>query len=218
MSQAETRNIPPELSVLFSRRAERTGDPPINYMLAKALTSPDLISLAAGFVDYHTLPVKEVSLVLKELLSDVDAARAALQYGTTQGLKGLRQRVIDRLVDADGVSKDEADYDIEHTVITTGSQQLLYLLTEVLLDVGDIVIMGHPSYWVFMGALKTSGVRCLAVPLDDEGMRADLLADELSSLERAGQLHRLKLIYVMSYYQNPTGISISDARQDQLMK
>ena len=57
----------------------------------------------------------------------------------------------------------------------------------------------------------------MAGPLDEEGMRADSLARELAALERAGELRRLKLIYLMSYYQNPTGITISDERRDQLM-
>jgi len=207
-----------EIEILLSERAARTGEPPINYMMEKALGNPDLISLAAGFVDYATLPVKEVSQVVTEILSDPEAGRAALQYGTTQGLESLRKKVLKRLIDADGVGRGAAGYDTAHTLVTTGSQQLLYLLSEVLLDAGDIAILEHPSYWVFMGALRTSGVRCVTVPLDEQGMRADLLEEKLAALERSGDLPRLKLIYTMSYYQNPTGTLISDERRSELMK
>ena len=207
-----------ELKSLLSERADRTGEPPINYMMTRALENPDLISLAAGFVDYETLPVKEVAQVTAELLSDPESARAALQYGTTQGLESLRRKIVERLIETDGAGTEKPGYDVEHMTLATGSQQLLYLLAEVLLNAGDVAIIEHPSYWVFMGALKTSGVRCLTVPLDEEGMRADALAQRLRALEDAGELGRLKLIYTMTYYQNPTGILISDKRRDELME
>ena len=85
--------------ILFSRRAERTGESPISQMLAQALANPELISLAAGFVDYETLPVAELREVTALLLSDEAAARSALQYGTTQGLPSLRERLAAKGID-----------------------------------------------------------------------------------------------------------------------
>ena len=73
-------------------------------------------------------------------------------------------------------------------MVTTGSQQLLYLLGEVLLDPGDIVITEAPSYFVYHGVLAGNGVRVLTVPMDDDGMNTDDLEELLERLDRAGEL------------------------------
>ena len=204
--------------IRLSERAVRTGEPAISRMMAEALANPDLISLAAGFVDYETLPVEETREAVGELLGDEEAARAALQYGTTKGLPSLRERLAKRLAEADARPFGTAGYTPDNMVIGTGSQQLLYLLSEVLLDPGDIVILGHPSYFVFMDALRSSGVSCRTVPLDADGMRTDLLAGLLDQLRKQEQLPRVRMIYLVSYFQNPTGITLSESRRKEIVE
>ena len=198
---------------LWSERGRRIEESPISAMMAQALAEPGLISLAAGFVDYSTLPVEEVRRALEGMLADDSAARAALQYGTTKGLPSLRERLARRIARLDGVPYGTRGYSADNVIIGTGSQQLLYLLTEVLLAPGDIVILGHPSYFVFMDALKAGGASCRSVPLDDEGMRADLLEKLLGSMKKRGELGRVRMLYLVSYYENPTGISLSARRR-----
>lgn len=202
--------------LVLSARAARTGESPVSEMMTKALANPDLISLAAGFVDYETLPVEEMRQVTAELLADEGAARAALQYGTTKGLPSLRERLARRLAEMDGHTPGSHGYDADNIVLGTGSQQLLYLLAEVLLDPRDIVILGHPSYFVFMDALRASGVSCRSVPLDEDGMQAELLCELLEHLRAQGELDRVKMIYLVSYFQNPTGISLSAGRRREI--
>jgi len=201
----------------LSARAVRTGESPISRIMADALAHPDVISLAAGFVDYETLPVEETREAIEDLLSDETTARAALQYGITKGLPALRERLAARLAEADGKVLGTAGYTPENVVIGTGSQQLLYLLSEVLLDPDDIVILGHPSYLVFMDALRSSGVTCRRVPLDDEGMRTDVLRQVFEDLRAEGRLDRVRMIYVVSYFQNPTGLSLSETRRREIL-
>ncbi len=205
-------------SVRWSERGARTTESPISAMMARALADPELISLAAGFVDYETLPVKDVRRALRELLADERAARAALQYGTTKGLPSLRARLAERVARMDGVEPGTRGYDAERVVVGTGSQQLLYILSELLLDPGDIVILGHPSYFVFMDALKSAGASCRSVPCDDEGMRADLLERLFEALEASGDLARVKMLYLVSYFENPTGISLSARRRQEVYR
>jgi len=47
-----------------------------------ALADPELVSLAAGFVDQATLPTAATADVIAELMADVAEGRRALQYGT----------------------------------------------------------------------------------------------------------------------------------------
>ncbi len=204
--------------IRLSERAVRTGEPAISRMMAEALANPDVISLAAGFVDYETLPVAETREAIEELLSDGAAARAALQYGATKGLASLRERLAKRLAETDGHPYGTAGYTAENMLIGTGSQQLLYLLSEVLLDPGDIVILGHPSYLVFMDALRSSGVSCRTVPLDEDGMRTDLLRELFGRLRVKDELERVRMIYVVSYFQNPTGLTLSEERRQEILE
>src|SRR5205823_10564697 len=134
-------------------------------------------------------------------------ARAALQYGSTQGLPALREKVLAHVCLADSVSPGDVSLTAADVVITTGSQQLLYLLGEVLFDPGDIVITEAPSYFVYHSLLQSKGARVLTVPMDDRGMDVDALESLLERLDRTGELERVKLIYTVDYFQNPTGLT-----------
>lgn len=202
----------------LSQQALRTADSPISYFIRKAIETDGLISLAAGLVDESSFPAAELKQVFDSILGDPESARIALQYGSTQGLLKLRQQVVDMLCTADGVKPAELNISAQDVVLTTGSQQLLYLLGEALFDPGDIVICEAPSYFVYHGVLQTRGVRTLAVPMDDGGMKMDALETMLVQLKSTGELAKLKLIYTVDYFQNPTGLSLAVARRSQLVE
>src|SRR5262249_56986751 len=121
----------------------------------------------------------------------------------------LRDTLLARTAALDDVSPADLSLTAEDVVITTGSQQLLYLLGELLLDPGDLVITEAPSYFVYQGTLNSLGARTLAVPMDEEGMNTDALADLLARLEKSGELERVRMIYVTDYFQNPSGLTLS---------
>jgi 2-aminoadipate transaminase len=102
-------------------------------------------------------------------------------------------------------------------VITTGSQQLLQLVSDALLDPGDIVLLGAPDYFVFMGTLQALGARAIGVPLDEHGLVPDALVETFADLERRRELGRVKLVYCVSYYQNPTGITLAAERRAAIL-
>ena len=94
----------PPAPLARSEKSQRTTDSPITYFIQKALENPDLISFAAGLVDEESFPVAEVGAAVAEIAADPDAARAALQYGSTQGLpRTARTGAAPRLRSADGV-------------------------------------------------------------------------------------------------------------------
>jgi 2-aminoadipate transaminase len=167
-----------------SEKSRRTTDSPITYFIQKALETPGLISFAAGLVDEGSLPVAEVAAAFADLMGDAAEARAALQYGSTQGHPALREQVLEHLCAADGVTPAAVNLTVDNVAITTGSQQLLYLLGEVLFDPGDIVIAEAPSYFVYHSLLQSLGVRVLSVPMDERGLRTDLLEELLERLKR----------------------------------
>src|SRR4051794_34198753 len=145
--------------VVLSGRSSRTATQPISYFMQQAVENPGLITLAAGLVDPESLPAGEAGLALAELLGRPEPARLALQYGTTQGYAPLRDKLLARTAALDGVTPRQLALTPDEVVVTTGSQQLLYLVTELLCDPGDLVITEVPSYFVYLGALDSLGVR-----------------------------------------------------------
>jgi 2-aminoadipate transaminase len=205
-------------TVRLSQRAQHTDEQPISYFLKQAMENPELVSLAAGFVDQASLPAAETQAALDEILSDPVMGRAAMQYGTTQGYAPLREKILQHVRTLDGFGPSEYPIAIENVVVGNGSQQLLYLIGEALLDPGDIVIAEGPSYFVYHNALESFGVRTLQVPMDDDGMDTDALEDLLLNLERSGELPRVKMIYTIDYFQNPSGRTLSLGRREHLVE
>jgi len=202
----------------LSSRAARTQEAPISFLIATALRNPGLINLAAGLVDPSTLPVEAVREVAQRVLSDSKRAREALQYDTTIGLTGLRQEALSRIEKLEGVSAGQMSLTPDNIVITTGSQQALFLVGDVLIDPGDIVIAAAPSYFVFTGALDSLGATILSVPMDEDGMDVAAAGRLLERVEAEGRLARVKFIYCTSYFQNPTGLTLSAERRPKLLE
>ncbi|WP_435005907.1 PLP-dependent aminotransferase family protein [Tundrisphaera lichenicola] len=183
-----------------------------------ALANPGLISLAAGFVDQQSLPHEITARVLAEILGDPVEGRRALQYGTTVGDLTLRRECVSLLERNERVAPGTFEGLESRVVITTGSAQLLYLVSEALLDPGDIVLVEAPTYFVFLGVLETRGVRAMGIGIDEGGMKLDDLEATLAGLEARGELDRVKLIYTVTEHSNPSGISLADDRRGALVE
>ena len=201
----------------LSQRTRFLGPQPISELMRLALARPELISLAAGFVDQASLPVAEVGQAIETVLAGVGEARSALQYGTNAGYPPLREAVLARLLAADGLRGTPRD-GVDRVILTAGSNQLLHLVGEVLLDPGDIVLCAAPTYFVLLGMLSSLGARAVGVAIDEHGMIPDALAQELDRLVRAGQLERVKAIYVTSYYENPSTVTLPLSRRAQIVE
>ncbi|MGL5096227.1 MAG: aminotransferase class I/II-fold pyridoxal phosphate-dependent enzyme, partial [Planctomycetia bacterium] len=204
-------------SVRLSRRAAGGVVPPIATLMDKTLSNPDLFSLAAGFVDDATLPVELVKQAVGAVLATPESGRRALQYGTAAGDRALREYIVDHLARLDAKSPEALGLTPERVLVGSGSQQLLYVLAEVLLDPGDIVLMGVPAYFVYMGVLENFGARIVAIPTDDQGLDPVAVDEALEGLAAAGDLPRVKMIYDGTYFRNPTGATMPAERRRALV-
>jgi len=182
-----------------------------------ALARPGLISLAAGFTDNATLPVAMVRKLMNEVLGSARTGQPALQYGTTAGEINLRQLTAEHLQALDGGRGGRAEA-TERVVITGGSQQLLYMTMEALCDEGDIVLVEDPTYFVFLGILQSRGIQARGVKLERDGLDLAHLETVLERLKAAGELPRVKALYLVSYFQNPTGATTSLAKKAAALK
>lgn len=199
----------------FSNMAYRVHPPVISWLMQQALETPGMISLAAGFVDHESLPHSALSSIIQEIMQESQSGRCSLQYGTTAGDLELREILAQRLIQENILSKDAA-VNSSQIIIGSGSQQLLYLASEALLDKEDIVIVEAPTYFVVLGVFNSRGARTLGIDTDAEGMSINHLRETLDELYRQGKLKRVKMIYLMSYSTNPTGITLSASRRKEI--
>ena len=201
---------------VLSKMGRRTGVPPISWLMQTALTRPKLISLAAGFTDNSTLPVKISRKVLNDILRSPKTGQPALQYGITAGEMNLRTLTAKHLQKLDG-GHDSA-HSPEHVIITGGSQQLLYMTLEALCDEGDIILVEDPTYFVFLSILQSRGIKARGVKLERDGIDLAHLEEVLEQLKKSGELRRVKALYLVTYFQNPTGATTSLAKKAATLK
>jgi 2-aminoadipate transaminase len=197
----------------------RTTAQPIGELMAMGVEREDVISLAAGLVDFDTLPSEDLAVIAADLLGGAERdARVPLQYGTTEGHAELRGRLLNHFASLDGLTAEDYSATAEDIVISSGSQQLLFLMTDVLVDEGDIVITAWPSYFVYTGALKGFGAEVRCVEMDSNGIRPESLEALLETLKAEGRLDRVKIVYVQPDHQNPTGISLAADRREPIAR
>jgi len=204
--------------IQFSDHARRSADQAIGFLMQQAVENADCISLAAGLVDEQSLPVTAARETVNELLGDVAAGRKILQYGTTSGPEPLRRVFRNYLAELEQRKDGLQDLPLSQLVMTTGSQQLLSLVSQALFNPGDICLIAAPTYFVFIGVLQAAGARIVPVKSDNNGMCPDALAKALQQIEAAGELPRVRLVYVVSYFENPSGISVSTERRPALLE
>ncbi|HUZ26137.1 MAG TPA: PLP-dependent aminotransferase family protein [Streptosporangiaceae bacterium] len=187
----------------LARRAHALGGGEITAILALA-GATDVITFSGGFPDPATFPADVLSGIAGALIAQ-DAA-VALQYSATEGLAGVRDYVRGRLAAAEGRAPGAGEL-----MITSGGIDCMELLAKSYVDPGDIVVVESPTYLGGIMAFRGYEADVRGVPIDNDGMRVDVLADLL-----AGGL-RPKILYTIPDYQNPTGLSMTGERRRELV-
>lgn len=196
--------------------ATRASEQAISFLMQQGVENADCLSLAAGLVDPLSLPVDLVRNAAAQILTP-ETGPHALQYGTTTGSDELRGIFRDYLCQLEDNSDQAAQLPVNQIMLTTGSQQLLALVSQAVFNPGDICLVAAPTYFVYLGVLDGVGAETIPVQTDGHGMCPVALDQKLSELADAGQLHRVKMVYVVSYHDNPAGVSVSDERRPQLV-
>src|SRR5260221_3351312 len=183
-----------------------------------ALTRPKLISLPAGLTDNSTLPVEISRKLLNEILRSPKTGQPALQYGIPAGENNLRELTAKHLQKLDGANSQSKGHSADRVMITGGSQQLLYMTLEALCDEGDIILVEDPTYFVFLSILQSRGIKARGVKLERDGIDLAHLEKVLERLKKSGELRRMKALYLVTYFQNPTGATTSLAKKSTALK
>jgi len=199
----------------FSARADLMRSSMIRELL-RAASIEGMIALAGGLPGM--LPVELVRSIVQDILGSSDARRA-LQYAPTEGYLPLLDAYVEYLVESEAPrafhSRRQGGRRVEVSNVapTVGSQQGLSVIAEILVNPGDAIIVGCPTYAGALSAFVPNDPLLLDVPLDEQGMVVDKV-EEL--LEKHGD--RVKLIYVVPDFQNPAGVSLSMERRIRLLE
>lgn len=180
---------------------EAVADPLIRDLLALA-ERHDVISLSVGLPASDLLPVAAVRDALDRVMARSGAL--VLQHCPTEGHTPLRESLASWFVTRQIRCRPD------EVIVLSGSQQGLDLLARQLLSPGDTVIVEEPSYLGALHVFRRCGVRLVAIPMDSEGLRTDLLAEAVDR-------HRPQLIYTLPTFQNPSGAVMSLERRQELL-
>jgi 2-aminoadipate transaminase len=184
----------------FAQNAQSTQSSAIRELL-KVTQNPEVISFGGGLPAPELFPVEEFKAASDKILTQ--SPTAALQYSTSEGYAPLRE-MIARQMDKYGMRLG-----LDNILITTGSQQSLDLVSKLMLNNADRILVENPT---FLGALQVFGIfgaRYVTVPTDDDGLQTDLLPEAF----RSGP----KFMYVIPTFQNPAGVTLSMKRRDALI-
>ncbi|NLZ93629.1 MAG: PLP-dependent aminotransferase family protein [Firmicutes bacterium] len=173
----------------------------------KLTEQPDVMSFAGGFPSADFFPMDKVNEVLSALIAE--EGRFALQYGATEGYGKLRGYIAEKM------TKEGAPCTAEQILITNGSQQGMDLVSKLFVNTGDVVLVEEPGYVGGLGAIYNYEADRVPIPLDDDGIRTDLLAACLRKLKLENRLP--KFIYLVPNFQNPTGVCMSLERRRELL-
>jgi 2-aminoadipate transaminase len=176
--------------------------------ILKLLQKPGMISFAGGLPSPETFPVGDLKEIVAWVLEN--SGPESLQYSTTEGDPDLRKALVERH------RSRGLNISLENLIITTGSQQALDLLAKILIDPGDYVICGLPSYLGGLNAFSVYGAKLKGIPLDDQGMMPGELEETVSHLRQLGKI--VKFIYIIPDFQNPAGITVPESRRLKIIE
>lgn len=157
--------------------------------------------LRGGRVDANALPVAALRRAFARAL---DALPGYANRFEPQGYPPLREAIAASLV-ARGLACRAAD-----VVVVQGAQEGLDLVARALLEPGDAAAVEDPGWFGARVAFAARGAHLVGVPVDGAGLRTDALARVLRG-------RRVKLVYATPAVQAPTGVSLSDARREELL-
>ena len=175
--------------------------------LFSAASRSDVISLSGGMPDISNLPLDLVSEAAAQAIRE--EGMQALQYGTSPGRDQTREVVCELLEDFD------IHIAIDDVIITAGAQEALDLLGKVFINPGDPIITEAPTYVGALQAFSQYEPDIHGIEMDDDGMRMDMLVDEL---EKLGPERRPKFLYTIPNFHNPAGVTMSLERRRELLE
>jgi len=168
-----------------------------------------VLSLAGGLPGPEVFPKEDLARIASRVIEEL--GDSALQYSPTLGVMPFREAVAD-FVRSKGVKVLSDD----RVTVTTGSQEAIYLLAMTLINPKDAIIVESPTYLAALNVFRYHGAEFVPVPMDENGMRTELLEDKIKEAKSKGL--NVKLVYTVATCHNPTGVIMPDDRRKELLE
>lgn len=188
----------------YSDLGNQLKDSGLGELLALA-GKPEMYNFSSGFPAEELFPLRELDAVNRAILER--EGKQAVQYGSSAGYLPLREQIAARMHKV-----FRADCTAEQIFITSGSQQGLSLLAQLFLDQDDVVLVESPTYLGAINAFQLCGPRFVEVPTDEQGIVPAALEEILRTTDR------VKMMYVIPEFQNPTGVTWTMERRRAVME
>lgn len=195
------------MELIYSEFAGRIKGSEIRELLKYSRIN-GIISFAGGLPDPSLFPIDEITRITKIVLEE--KGLYALQYGPTPGEPEFIEALVEHMANFE--EKVTAD----QVCVTSSSQQGLDLLSLVMVDNGAEIIMELPSYIGAIQAFERAGASMNGIRMLDDGMDLDQLQEVLK--EKARKNLKVRFIYTIPDYQNPSGIVMSIQKRKQLIE
>lgn len=151
-----------------------------------------IYSFAGGYPSAETFPLEEIRQTMSQVIDTYGGK--AFQYGATQGVPELREEVARRYA-----------VPVERVQITSSSQQGIDVCTRVLVNPSDVILTSSPSYLGALQSFRSYRAEIVGIP-HSKDLKAWEEAYE-AAIEKAGK--RLKFLYMIPDFQNPSGESLT---------
>ncbi|WP_106765787.1 PLP-dependent aminotransferase family protein [Paenibacillus faecalis] len=161
---------------------------------------PSIIDFASGELSGDLAPIDEINAIMNE-----KQYTTYFGYDNPQGYIPLRQELVSFLKKYRGIHTNESSI-----LITSGSQQSLYLITQCLLSPGDAVAIEDPSYTYSLPMFQSAGLRLFRLPVDRQGLQPE----DIRALYKK---HKIKMVFINPNFQNPTGTLLAQEKKKQLL-
>lgn len=188
----------------YTGAVERTPRSEIRELL-KVARSTNVISFGGGLPDKSLFPIEDLKQITADLLTN--KGFLALQYGATEGDPDFIGAIVNH---SKSFGETVAP---ENICVVSSSQQGIDLLTHILVEHDDVVIVEYPTYLGVIQAFQRAGANMIGVKMDNEGIMPDELEKAIASAPK-----KPKFIYIIPDFQNPTGINMSLERRKEIIE
>ncbi|MCB1185565.1 PLP-dependent aminotransferase family protein [bacterium] len=167
--------------------------------------SQKLIRMSLGSPDPGLFPFDKIKQVATTMLWY--PKEYFFDRGNPQGFHPLIE-YLEKEMALEGVPMAEGENDI---ILTGGFQRALTLVLDRILKPGQMVAIESPTFSGIMNLLMSREIGYVSIPMDKNGMDTDYLAGVLNQGE-------VRAIITIPTYHNPTGITMSKARREHLLR
>ncbi len=186
---------------LLADRTEKMGKNAIREIL-KVVSQPGMISLAGGIPSPESFPLKLIEELTKKVLDKYSST--AFQYDLTEGFLPFRETLSDYLLEQSGIKSSPEDI-----LVFSGSQGVLDGLGKILISKGDKIAVEAPTYLGAISAFDPYEPEYIRMETDENGLIPEALEEILKE-------NKIKFIYLVPTFQNPSGRTIPLERREKI--